>query len=247
MNHTEVAAVAGYVKSTKFNYLTALREIDYTLGQDLYKRAQTHVNFLMVIPGCAGAFKTSLFRDRTVTIEHDTLTEDLDFTYKIHKFGLRVGYEPRAVVYTQDPHTLNSYINQMRRWFGGGWQNLLKHYKIMFQAPGAALQLTMSYLEGLIFSIIFFVLPLINIVLFLQFQLILLCVSLGAGIYAAIRRKRLDLFLYSPLLLVLRGINSWIFIEQLFSEVIFGKKRSIWFQPERRTETLEASLLPHRL
>ncbi|MCP6756997.1 hypothetical protein NL533_35750, partial [Klebsiella pneumoniae] len=62
---------------------------------------------------------------------------------------------------TQDPPTLTNYINQMRRWYDGGWQNLLKHYKIA-QNPVRALELSLIYIEGLAFSILLFLVPILN-------------------------------------------------------------------------------------
>ncbi|HEY0964729.1 MAG TPA: hypothetical protein VGE31_02955, partial [Candidatus Paceibacterota bacterium] len=143
-------------------------------------------------------------------------------------------FAPKAIVYTQDPHTLKSYINQMRRWFGGGWQNLAKHREIIFRNPAAALQLTTIYLEGMIFAVIFFTLPIINTVLFLYLLLIHLGISLLSGLYASFRSRRIDLFVYSPLLVVLRAVNTWVFVEQFITEVIMRRKRRVWFSPERR-------------
>jgi cellulose synthase/poly-beta-1,6-N-acetylglucosamine synthase-like glycosyltransferase len=232
--HSEAAAVAGYVESTRHNYLTALREIDYVIGQDLYKQAQSFVNYVMVIPGCAGGFKTKIFRDNTITFDHDTLTEDLDFTYKLHQQNKLVYFEPRAIVYTQDPHTLNSYINQMRRWYGGGWQNLKKHWRVVFHSPGAALQLSLGYIEGMVFALLFFVFPLINIILFTQLLVFYFCISIISGMYASVRRNRADLLLYSPLIPFMRALNTYVFLEQFILEIILSRPNMTWFSPERR-------------
>lgn len=229
-----LAAVAGYVSSTANNWLTALREIEYVLGQDVYKNAQAAVNFIMVIPGCAGAFRTELFTEHIITFEHDTLTEDLDFTYKLHRQHLPIAYVPEAIVYTQDPNTIHSYINQMRRWYGGGWQNILKHYNMLYHSPGSALQMSMSYIETVSFALIFFILPFVNPSFFFILLGILVTTSLLAGGYAAWRRQRIDLFLYSPLLIVMRALNSWVFLEQFWLEIIRHRHTMTWFQPARR-------------
>jgi len=116
-----IISVAGYVRSMKYNWLTACRAFEYAVGQNLHKLAQSNINFLFVIPGAAGGFRTSDFR-KHISFDHDTLTEDLDFTYRLHKKSLNILYDRRAIVFTQDPTTLKAYLNQMRRWFGGGWQ-----------------------------------------------------------------------------------------------------------------------------
>lgn len=229
----EAAVVMGYVQSTRHNILTALREIDYTIGQDLYKRAQQYIGFILVIPGCAGAFKTELFRNGSITFDHDTLTEDLDFSYKINRLGLPVRFSHEAKVYTQDPPTLHSYINQMRRWYGGGWQNLKKHFPIIVNNPKAGLVLSAMYLEGLTFSAIVLITPFLNILLFLKLMIAYIAIGIVLSTYAAFRKKRLELFLVSPLFSFLPVINCYILVEQFIKEVIMNQKNMTWFHPER--------------
>lgn len=229
----EIAVVMGYVQSTRHNTLTALREIDYTIGQDLYKRAQQYLDFILVIPGCAGAFKTELFRNGVITFDHDTLTEDLDFSYKINQLGLPVRFNHKAKVYTQDPPTLHSYINQMRRWYGGGWQNLKKHFPIIVDNPKAGLILSTTYLEGIVLGSLIIITPFINIFLFFKLLTSFVIVGIILGLYASIRKERLELFLVSPLFSVLALINSYILIEQFIKEIIMNKKDMTWFHPER--------------
>jgi cellulose synthase/poly-beta-1,6-N-acetylglucosamine synthase-like glycosyltransferase len=226
-----LAAVGGYVKSQKYNWLTACREIDYIFGQDLYKSAQSNISYLFVIPGCAGAFRTQIFK-KFITFDHDTLTEDLDFTYKLHMNYLKIKYDKQAVCWTKDPFTIRAYANQMRRWYGGGWQNLLKNFRIVSR-PANALELSLMYIEGLIFSFCLFLFPLLNINFFKNFLAWYLVFAVLLGYYCAARRKRIDLFFYSPLYLVLVFINAWVFLEQFFKEVIMRKRNLFWFKAER--------------
>jgi cellulose synthase/poly-beta-1,6-N-acetylglucosamine synthase-like glycosyltransferase len=228
-----VAAVGGYVRSLKYNWITRVRAYDYAIGQDIHKYAQNQVGFMMVIPGAAGAFRTKVFK-KYIKFDHDTLTEDLDFTYKLHKNGLKIKYNPKAVVYTQDPSNLKSYINQMRRWYGGGWQNLAKHLNFnLISEPGRALELTLIYVEGVVFSAMLFVVPVINALLTLKIWLLLQLVILVQSIYASIKEKRPDILLvwfYYPLFML---INGWVFLEQFIKELVFKKRNLVWFQPER--------------
>lgn len=239
LEHPDLSVVAGYVRSSKDNLLTALRDIDYVVGQDIHKNAQASLNFILVIPGCAGAFKTSLFRDGTINFDHDTLTEDLDFTFKLNKAGRAIKFDRRAVVYTSDPITLASYTKQMRRWYGGTWQNLKKHHDVIFKTPGAALILPLLYTEALIFSIVLFLLPIISLPLFLKIIFFYVCIQTALAIYAAVRRKRWELALCGPLYLMIAVINSYVFIEQFVAEFVLARNNMVWFHPERakRTET----------
>lgn len=230
--NSETHAVAGYIKSLKNNWITSCREIDYIIGQDIHKTAQAHINAVMVIPGCAGAFRYSSFK-KFANFEHDTVTEDLDFTYKFHEQNLHIEYNTNAIVYTQDPMTISSYIGQMRRWIGGGWQNMLKHRRIIAQRPGHALELALIYFEGLIFGSLFFILPIVNILFFIDFAVGYFIIAFLFGLYASLKRKRKDLLWYSPLFPVLLIINSLIFFEQFIKEVIFRKHNLVWFTAKR--------------
>ncbi len=226
-----VMAVGGYVKSLKYNWLTACRELDYVIGQNLHKLAQSYMDFMFVIPGCAGAFRTKFFK-KFITFDHDTVTEDLDFTYRYHVAGHKILYNRKAIVYTQDPATISSYTNQMRRWYAGGWQNLLKHYRIVSQ-PLKAVELTLMYVEGLTFSFLLFLVPILNpwfaAVMFIPYFGFLGLVA----IYGAFKSKRIDLIYFAPAYILLTFINAWVFMEQFVQEIVIGNKTLIWFQPER--------------
>lgn len=231
-NNLSVLAVGGYVRSLPFNWITACRELDYIIGQNLHKVAQSNIDALFVIPGCASAFKTKIFK-KYITFDHDTLTEDLDFTYKMHKFFFKIAYNTKAIAYTQDPGTLSQYINQMRRWYCGGWQNLRKHYSVVSQ-PTNSLQLSLTYAEGLFFSAALFLFPLINIKFFAYFFIPYFFFMLILGLYGSIIRRRLDLLLYSPAYLILVVVNSYIFLEQFFKEIVLQSNNLVWFHPDRR-------------
>ncbi len=232
LERPEIVAVGGYVKSLKYNWITACRELDYVIGQDLFKMAQASLGSMFVIPGCAGAFRADIFR-RYIRFDHDTLTEDLDFTYKFHELYFPIHYDRRAVAYTQDPATIKQYVNQMRRWYSGGWQNLAKHIGVLSK-PNNALQLSMTYIEGFVFSILLFLFPLLNISVFLYFLIPYIIVVFSIGTYAAIVRRRPDLFFVAPGYLLLLYINAGVFLEQFWKEIVRRERNLVWFHPARR-------------
>ncbi len=231
-----IAAVCGYVKSIRHNWLTACREIDWMLAQDLHKLAQSYLNAIVVIPGCAAAFRTDIFKQH-LNFEHDTTTEDMDLTFKLHKRSFKIIYNRSAIVHTQDPATLSDYVRQMRRWYGGGWQNLLKHYDA-FKRFGNALHLSLTYIEGLVFSILLFTLPFFKPMYVLYFLLAYTAFMFLVGIYASLVRRRLDVLVFSPALTLLFIINAWIFLEQFAVQVVFRRKNLKWHTPARRKNDL---------
>jgi len=227
-----VVAVGGYVKSLKYNWLTRHRAFEYSIGQNFHKLAQSYINFMFVIPGAAGAFRTDIFR-KYLSFDHDSITEDLDFTYKLHKRGLKVHYNREAIVYTQDPSTLSCYMNQMRRWFGGGWQNLMKHHDIARLRPMVALELSLMYIEGFIFSIVMLLIPILNIRFALLFMIPYFFVSLGMSIIAAVKERRADLVLACFPYILFLYVNAYLFVEQFVLEVVLRKQHRVWFTPKR--------------
>lgn len=231
-NNRKVAALAGYVRSRKYNWLTACRAFEYAVGQNLHKIAQHYMGFLFVIPGAAGVFHTKTFFEN-ISFEHDTLTEDLDFTYRLHKKGLEIVYDRRLIVFTQDPTTLYAYTNQMRRWFGGGWQCLLKHVGLATEKPKVALELSLMYLEGITFSLLLFLLPFLSMKFYFTLIVSYLVTAHIFAFYASWKERRLDLLHVPVPYLLLVYINSYIFLEQMFKEVVMRKKSLFWFKPER--------------
>ncbi|MDD5569026.1 MAG: glycosyltransferase [Candidatus Pacebacteria bacterium] len=227
----DLSAMAGYVSSLPYNWITLCRAFDYVIGQNIHKLAQSYLNFMFVMPGVASAFKTEVFR-KYITFDHDTITEDLDFTYKLHNENLKINYNRNAISYTQDPPTLHSYINQMRRWYGGGWQNLLKHYKTNAH-PVRTLELSLMYIEGVVFSFLLFATLIINPYLWLIFILFYLSVVFILALWTAWKEKRPDLVLAPFPYIIIVFINTAIFIEQFVKEVILKRKNLIWFRPER--------------
>lgn len=231
MQDESIDAVSGYVKSLKYNWITACRALDYTVSQNIDKLAQDYMNFIFVIPGAAGAFRTEFFKQK-IAFNHDTLTEDLDFTYRLHELGRKIKYDRTAICYTQDPSTLKSYITQMRRWFGGGWQNLSKH-NFLPKSPGMALELSLIYIEGLIYSFMMFFLPIINLYLTIYILFLYAIVVMGLSIFAAIKEKRLEFLFILPSYIFIKYINAYVFLEQFVKEIILKKKSLVWLKPKR--------------
>jgi cellulose synthase/poly-beta-1,6-N-acetylglucosamine synthase-like glycosyltransferase len=227
ISRPSTVAVAGYVRSLPHNWLTLCRAFDYAVGQNIHKVAQDYINYIFVMPGAASAFR------QHITFDHDTITEDLDFTYKLHRKQFKISYNSKAICYTQDPADLHSYINQMRRWFGGGWQNLMKHYLFVPANPIRAFELSLLYAEGVIFSLLLFIIPILNPWMWFWLMVGYLVVAFAFATWAAWREKRWALIIVPIPYMVLIYVNAYIYLEQFVKEVILRKRNLIWFQPER--------------
>ncbi|MFH1528474.1 MAG: glycosyltransferase [Bacteroidota bacterium] len=229
-----VVAICGYIKSLKYNWITACREISYIYSQNFHKLAQSYINAIFVIPGCTSAFNTNNFK-KHIFFDHDSITEDLDFTFSLHKLNQKIFYARKAIVYTQDPPNLSSYINQLKRWYGGSWQMMVKHKDIFYKKWNNALELSLVYWENLLCACIYLSLPVLvflfpKMLWFVVFDFVLL---FSITIYGSISRKRIDLIYYFPISYFLRFVDYYVFLTEFFKVIIFKRKNLVWFKPDR--------------
>lgn len=230
----KVCAVCGFVESEDKNWLTRVREIDYLIGQTIHKNAQSVINAVFILAGCGSAFRTKEFK-KNVRFDHDNVTEDLDFTYQLKIVGKKILYDPKAIVYTQDPNSIKSYIKQIYRWYSGGWTCLKKNIKIL-KKPNNALILLLIYPEGLIMGIFFIFSPIllyyyfkVFIYLFIaEFILISSCLS-----YGAIKFKRYNLFFYIFHHYFMHMVNDVVFLLTFVEVIILKKVNLIWHKAKR--------------
>jgi len=230
----DIIAVCGMVESEKGNWITKVREINYLIGQTIYKRAQGIIGALFVLSGCASAFKTKEFK-RTITFDHDNVTEDLDFTYKLKLANKKLDFNNKAIVYTQDPNNFHSYFKQLYRWYSGGWTCLKKNYRILSK-PNNALILSLIYIEGFLMGALFLFVPLLLLLgvkiflsfLVLQFFIVFVCLTYGVFKY-----KKFSLYFYLPHHYFLGLADKSIFVGTFFKEILLNKKNLHWQRADR--------------
>lgn len=229
--NTDAVAVAGHVRSMKKNWLTACRSIEYVIAQNIHKIAQHYIGYIFVLPGAAVAFRTDVLK--SITMNHETICEDLDITYFLHEKNARLIYDMKAIVYTLDPSTVGSYATQVRRWYRGGIQCLFKHWRIMFTKPNAAFELPLTYLGTVVSALLLFILPALSITFFLAFFSLYVLFALGCAIFSAIVERRPFLLLATVPFLFVIYLNSYLLLESLAYVVLFRHKTLTWHSPQR--------------
>jgi len=128
----KVAAVAGNVKvGNRRNVLAALQSLEYIVSLNLDKRAQAQAGVVGLVPGAAGAFRTSTLRE-VGGYPSDTLVEDADLTVVLLRAGWRIRYEGRAISWTEAPEHLSDIVKQRRRWCYGTVEVAAKHAGALF-------------------------------------------------------------------------------------------------------------------
>jgi poly-beta-1,6 N-acetyl-D-glucosamine synthase len=122
-----VGAVSGNVQvGNAHNILTKWQALEYTTSQNFDRRAYDLLDCITVVPGAVGALR------RKAVLEaggytHDTLAEDTDVTWKLHRAGWRIVNDNTAMAYTEAPETLRNLAKQRYRWAFGTLQCLWKH------------------------------------------------------------------------------------------------------------------------
>ncbi|MHB8511783.1 MAG: glycosyltransferase [Actinomycetota bacterium] len=123
----DIAAVAGNVKvGNRRNLLTKLQALEYIVSLSLDKRAQSASNLITVVPGAAGMFRKSALQ-AAGGYPSSTVVEDADLTISLLRAGMKIVYEPRAIVRTEAPESIKDVMSQRRRWSLGTYEVLGKH------------------------------------------------------------------------------------------------------------------------
>ena len=151
----KIGAVAGTILvGNKRNLLTRLQALEYFVTQNIARRAQEHINGIIVVPGALGAWRVEAVRDLGL-LSNETLTEDTDLTMWMLRGGYHVAYAEAATGYTEAPRDVRSLLKQRLRWNVGILQSLWKHRSTFAETRSPRL---LSVLDLAIFG---FALPLL--------------------------------------------------------------------------------------
>ncbi len=124
--HTDptLAAIAGNVKvGNDDQMLTLLQRLEYLMGLNFPKLAQSFFGAVQIIPGPAGLFRKNLLLQVGGYRSH-TFAEDYDLTLRLLMHGYHVRFCPEMVVITEAPDDIRSLVSQRYRWFRGVFQAL---------------------------------------------------------------------------------------------------------------------------
>jgi biofilm PGA synthesis N-glycosyltransferase PgaC len=86
---------------------------------------------VLTVSGVTAAYKRDAFV-KCGLFDSDTVTEDIDMTWKLQRKGWDIRYEPRAISWILSPESLKGLWQQRVRWAQGGLEVLKKHYRIWF-------------------------------------------------------------------------------------------------------------------
>jgi biofilm PGA synthesis N-glycosyltransferase PgaC len=163
-----VGAVTGNPRV--LNRTTLLSKIqigEYSSIIGLIKRTQRLLCKVLTVSGVIAAFRKSALIECGL-FDTDTVTEDIDMTWKMQQRFWDVRYEPNAVCWVLVPETLGGLWRQRLRWAQGGLEVLKKHFRIWNDRRQRRLwPVYPEYVTGVIWGHVFIFLSIIWLVSYL--------------------------------------------------------------------------------
>jgi cellulose synthase/poly-beta-1,6-N-acetylglucosamine synthase-like glycosyltransferase len=133
----------------KFNSLTMAQSLGIDGHFVIEQSARSRNNLFMNFNGTAGLWRKHCIED-SGGWQYDTLTEDLDLSYRAQLRGWQIDYLPEVVVPAELPAQIEAFKKQQFRWAKGSFQTLRKLIPSLLQsdAPWYKKVLGLIHLTG---------------------------------------------------------------------------------------------------
>ena len=134
IQYRTIAACTGNLKiANPEKIIPNIQSIEYTKIIQTFKRAQSHVNAILILPGAISAFRAAELRS-IGGFSASTLAEDADATMSLLQRRHRLLFTSSSSAITHGPNTVQELLNQRIRWRVGQLQCLWKHRKLCGQS-----------------------------------------------------------------------------------------------------------------
>lgn len=132
----EVGAVTAYIKegSRPGNYMTRFIGYEYITAQAAARRSQNVLGVLACLAGGAQLHSRANIVAIGGRIDTSSLAEDTFTTFKTQLAGRRVVFEPHAVVWAEEPGSIDALWKQRLRWARGNVQ-VTKQFRTLWFRP----------------------------------------------------------------------------------------------------------------
>ncbi len=172
----------------EFSILTRAQSLGIDGHFGVEQAARCWGNFLLNFNGTGGVWRKSAIADAGGWT-HDTLTEDLDLSYRAQLRGWRIVYRPDIVCPAELPVLVTGFKSQQRRWAKGSIQTARKLLPAVLRSSlspwrkyQAAIHLTYYLIHPLMLSIVLLSAPLLALRHVPVPPLILGAVTLAIGV-----------------------------------------------------------------
>jgi biofilm PGA synthesis N-glycosyltransferase PgaC len=213
----KLAAVAGAVEVGNANsILTLFQKLEYIVGLNFHKMAQSCLNLVTIVPGPIGVFNKSAVL-KIGGYQTDTFAEDCDLSMRLLMAGYNIKYTGKIKAKTEAPDNFSSLITQRYRWSRGMIQAILKSMsslKEQFTFRGLFV-VTYMFLETVI-------IPLINftfVIVTLEFALTYTTTELMGPYFIGLTILDMTLIFYS---IVFEKQLGSLFILGIINRLTYG-------------------------
>ncbi len=132
LSDPNVAAVGGIVKvKNNSSPISWFQRIEY-LYSSFFNSLCDRINGNIFTPGPISAFKRNVVKIEC-GFNNRVYLEDVDMALRIIKSGYKIHIAEDAVVMTNVPETVRSWVRQRKRWMKGGIEVIKNHKGIMFR------------------------------------------------------------------------------------------------------------------
>lgn len=128
----DVGAVCGNDAPINLDKLqTQLANLLTHVGTGFVRRALSTIDCLPVVSGNIGAFRSSTL-EKTGPFLEGFIGEDIELTWRVHKAGYKVVFQPLSIVYAEAPSTIMDLWKQRVRWARGLLKTAYIHRDMLF-------------------------------------------------------------------------------------------------------------------
>jgi len=231
----EINCVVGRVQGMGGSWVARYRLWEYEISHTIHKQAQSNLKSILVVPGCATVYRSEVFKK--LKFPTGTLTEDMDFTFLMHRNGFNnMLFDDRCVVTTQDPQTLKEFVKQVNRWYTGFWQAVRKH-NVPWGGQMLDFEVAMLASEGLynglvVTSLLASLVPLGlkgHLYIYqIPFFIDLFGFFIPTLLWSAVKNRSLKMLLNIPNFYFIRFLSSLLFFRSFFAGFLSKEKAYMW-------------------
>lgn len=128
-----VGAVTGNPRVINKHGLLARIQIgEFSAIVGMVKRTQRNIGRLFTVSGVNACFRLAALHDVGYW-SSDTVTEDIDISWKLQLRYWDIRYEPKAITWILVPETLRSLWRQRLRWAKGGFEAATRYFRDVFK------------------------------------------------------------------------------------------------------------------
>jgi biofilm PGA synthesis N-glycosyltransferase PgaC len=125
---------------------------EYSSIIGLIKRAQTVYGCLFTVSGVMCVFRKRALQDAGWW-DPNTITEDVDITWRIQFAGWRITFEPKAICWILMPETMKGLWRQRLRWSAGGTGTIISSIGALLARHRWAMSLLwLNYVTSIIWA-----------------------------------------------------------------------------------------------